>query len=57
MHELDPMQITYYGVAYEVYTTNDGFIGCTATNNGPYEQFIYDAKSNNCGAKVDCNYK
>ena len=46
------MQITYHGFAYEVYTVNDGDLGCTAVNINPNEQRIDDAKREGCGAEV-----
>ena len=46
------MQITYHGFAYEVYTVNDGDIGCTAVNINPNAQRIDDAKREGCGAEV-----
>ena len=51
-NEFEPMQIRYYGLAYEVYTMNNRTVGCTSINIRPYEHSINDAKEKSCLAQV-----
>ena len=52
VNKFDPMQIRYYGLAYEVYTMRNGAIGCASVNERPYEHSIHNVKEKSCLAQV-----